>query len=135
MEKVSVAIGIFDGVHAGHQQILAEAALHGKVVALTFYPHPTSVFAPERTPTSLVNLEDRISLLEEKGFPKFNYDDNNKEINYDYLTRMPIISLTEEKITELENQMSKKSAQLENIKNKTEKDIWMDDLDAISKLL
>jgi riboflavin kinase / FMN adenylyltransferase len=67
MKTTSVAIGIFDGVHAGHQQILAEAALHGRVVALTFYPHPTSVFAPERTPSALVNLEDRISLLEENG--------------------------------------------------------------------
>ena len=67
MKTTSVAIGIFDGVHAGHQQILAEAARHGRVVALTFYPHPTSVFAPERTPSSLISLEDRISLLEENG--------------------------------------------------------------------
>lgn len=67
MEKVSVAIGIFDGVHAGHQAILAEAAQHGPVVALTFYPHPTSVVAPERTPSSIVSIEDRIALLEKHG--------------------------------------------------------------------
>jgi len=67
MEKVSVAIGIFDGVHAGHQEILQEAAKHGRVVALTFYPHPTSVVAPERTPSSIVSIEDRIALLEKHG--------------------------------------------------------------------
>ena len=67
MKTTSVAIGIFDGVHAGHQEILAEAARHGRVVALTFYPHPTSIFAPERTPTSIVSIEDRIALLEENG--------------------------------------------------------------------
>jgi riboflavin kinase/FMN adenylyltransferase len=67
MSSTSVAIGIFDGVHAGHQQILKEASRHGRVVVLTFYPHPTSVFAPERTPTALASLEDRIALLEENG--------------------------------------------------------------------
>ena len=63
----SIAIGIFDGVHRGHQQILAEAAKYGPVTVLTFDPHPTSVFAPERTPSSLVSLTDRIALLKENG--------------------------------------------------------------------
>ena len=67
MKTTSIAIGIFDGVHAGHQQILKEASRHGRVVALTFYPHPTSIFAPERTPSAIVNIEDRIALLEENG--------------------------------------------------------------------
>ena len=63
----SVAIGIFDGVHRGHQEILREAAKYGAVTVLTFDPHPTSVFAPERTPTALVTLQDRIQLLKEHG--------------------------------------------------------------------
>ena len=63
----SVAIGIFDGVHAGHQEIIAEAAKHGDVTVLTFDPHPTSIFAPERRPSSLISLEDRIALLKECG--------------------------------------------------------------------
>jgi len=63
----SVAIGIFDGVHRGHQEILAEAAKYGAVTVLTFDPHPTSIFAPERTPSALVNLHDRIELLKDHG--------------------------------------------------------------------
>lgn len=61
-----VVIGNFDGVHRGHQQILNRAkALAGeqKIIALTFDPHPTSVFAPERAPTLLTVLSDKIELL------------------------------------------------------------------------
>ena len=66
MKKV-VAIGIFDGVHAGHQQIIATAKHQGDLTVMTFDPHPTSVFAPERTPTQLVNIKDRIELLKKAG--------------------------------------------------------------------
>ena len=66
MKKV-LAIGIFDGVHAGHQQIIATAKLIGEVTVITFDPHPTSVIAPERTPTQLISLKDRITLLKKAG--------------------------------------------------------------------
>ena len=66
MSKV-VAIGIFDGVHAGHQLIIANAKHHGEVTIITFDPHPVSVVAPDRTPSQLVPLKDRIKLLKEAG--------------------------------------------------------------------
>lgn len=66
----TVAIGIFDGVHLGHQAILTRAKeiSNGRgVIALTFDPHPTQVFAPERAPTMLVSLERRVELLKYHG--------------------------------------------------------------------
>ena len=61
-----VVIGVFDGVHKGHQEVLNRAKLIAgdeKIIALTFDPHPVSVFAPDRAPTLLTILTDRIELL------------------------------------------------------------------------
>ncbi|CAB4864789.1 MAG: bifunctional riboflavin kinase/FAD synthetase [Actinobacteria bacterium] len=61
-----VIIGVFDGVHKGHQAILNRAkAIAGdeKIIALTFDPHPVSIFSPDKAPTLLTVLTDRIELL------------------------------------------------------------------------
>ncbi len=61
-----VVIGVFDGVHRGHQQLLnraKEIADGRSIVALTFDPHPTTVFAPDKAPTMLTTLADRVELL------------------------------------------------------------------------
>ena len=61
-----VVIGVFDGVHKGHQSLLnraKEIADGRQIVALTFDPHPTTVFAPDKAPTMLTTLADRVELL------------------------------------------------------------------------
>jgi len=65
-----VVVGVFDGVHKGHQSILdraKEIADGRKIIALTFDPHPTTVFAPDRAPTLLTTLADRVVLLKIHG--------------------------------------------------------------------
>ena len=65
-ESNVVVIGVFDGVHKGHQQLLnrAKEIADGRpIVALTFDPHPTTVFAPDKAPTMLTTLADRVELL------------------------------------------------------------------------
>lgn len=66
----TVAIGIFDGVHLGHQAILSRAKelSNGRgLIVLTFDPHPIQVFDPENAPTMLVSLERRVELLKHHG--------------------------------------------------------------------
>lgn len=66
----TVAIGIFDGVHLGHQAILKRAKdlSDGRgLIVLTFDPHPRQIFDPENAPTMLVSLERRVELLKHHG--------------------------------------------------------------------
>jgi riboflavin kinase/FMN adenylyltransferase len=67
-----VTIGNFDGVHRGHQQVVAgvvvRAAETGALpVVTTFDPHPMSVIHPDSAPVRLTDLQRRLDLLEYLG--------------------------------------------------------------------
>lgn len=67
-EPVCAAIGNFDGVHLGHQKLIAECKRHGyKSAVLTFYPHP-SVFLKKIPNYPLVTpLEHKIDIIARMG--------------------------------------------------------------------
>jgi riboflavin kinase / FMN adenylyltransferase len=72
MNKTLLAIGNFDGVHAGHQALLQQGAAMAKAQglafdALTFDPHPRHFFNPSLPPFLLTTLKQRIALLRQQG--------------------------------------------------------------------
>lgn len=90
-----VTIGTFDGVHTGHQQIIAQlkeeaARVNGETVIITFHPHPRIVVKHNAAAVQLLNtLDEKIELLEAKGIDHlvvvpFNEDFANLSAN-DYV--------------------------------------------------
>ena len=78
----TVAIGIFDGVHLGHQAILKRAkelSNERGLIVLTFDPHPKQIFDPENAPSMLVSLERRVELLKRYGADAVVVCDFDKE--------------------------------------------------------
>src|SRR6184192_2675492 len=70
--RVCLAIGVFDGVHLGHQQVIrqtiADARQHEAIaVALTFDRHPSSIVAPERVPQLIYSLPQKLRAIESIG--------------------------------------------------------------------
>ena len=67
-----LAIGNFDGVHLGHQQVIADAkhlaaAQNAPLGVMLFDPHPQQFFAPDAPPFRLTRLVTRAALLAELG--------------------------------------------------------------------
>jgi riboflavin kinase/FMN adenylyltransferase len=69
---IALTIGNFDGVHLGHQAMLAK--LHAAAAArslpacvMTFEPHPREFFAPDKAPVRLTSLREKLELLAEHG--------------------------------------------------------------------
>lgn len=67
-----VTIGVFDGVHRGHQELINAAVADAKKLGIpsvmfTFDPHPTVVFRPDSVPALLGTVEERARLALELG--------------------------------------------------------------------
>ncbi len=70
-----VTLGTFDGVHRGHQALVALALEGGRTagvpaVAYTFDPHPATVVAPRHAPLTLMPLDRRIYFMGKLGLPR-----------------------------------------------------------------
>ncbi|MBU0621900.1 MAG: bifunctional riboflavin kinase/FAD synthetase [Gammaproteobacteria bacterium] len=71
-ENVAVTIGNFDGVHLGHQALLAElrtiAQTRGLQTAVViFEPHPREFFTPQQAPARLTSLREKLELFSTMG--------------------------------------------------------------------
>ena len=69
---VFLAIGVFDGVHLGHQAVISTSARHahsedGTPVVLTFDPHPVKVLRPQNAPHLLTATQHKIGLIRRLG--------------------------------------------------------------------
>ena len=69
---VFLAIGVFDGVHLGHQAVISTAARHavevgGTAVVVTFDPHPAKFLRPQESPRLLTATQHKIELIRELG--------------------------------------------------------------------
>lgn len=67
-----LAIGVFDGVHLGHQTVISTSAKHAKdtggtPVVVTFDPHPVKVLRPNNAPHLLTATQHKIALIRDLG--------------------------------------------------------------------
>ncbi len=72
LSPVALTIGNFDGVHNGHQAMLARLVAAARArgltaTVLTFEPHPREFFAPQSAPTRLTSLREKLELLAAHG--------------------------------------------------------------------
>jgi len=71
-----VTVGVFDGVHRGHQQLIGRAVERGcerglPAVVVTFDPHPAELVRPGSHPARLTSLRRRAELVAELGVEAF----------------------------------------------------------------
>lgn len=70
--NICIALGTFDGVHKGHQQVIGAAVararkIGGTSLVFTFSNHPLSVVAPERCPVRLMSNEEKEAVMRDLG--------------------------------------------------------------------
>ena len=74
--KVCLAIGVFDGIHLGHQQIIrqtvADARQHDALaIVVTFDQHPNTIVAPEHVPPQIFTRSQKLRAVESLGVAGF----------------------------------------------------------------
>jgi riboflavin kinase/FMN adenylyltransferase len=72
---VALTVGNFDGVHLGHQAMLARLVEMARLLGvpscvMTFEPHPREFFAPDQAPTRLTSLREKLELFAQFGIER-----------------------------------------------------------------
>ena len=97
-----VAIGVFDGVHVGHRQVIDRAD-----TALTFEPHPVSVLHPDAAPKLIMPFEIKRDVIEGLGVDELiviAFDDEFSSIApEDFCSRVLVEALGAERVSVGEN--------------------------------
>jgi len=86
---LTMSLGMFDGVHKGHQEIIKKLKKHSEThqlesALLTFWPHPRKVLQPEVEIKLLNTLEEKLQLLERFGIQKIflqEFNDNFRNLS------------------------------------------------------
>jgi riboflavin kinase / FMN adenylyltransferase len=82
---VHLAIGVFDGVHRGHREVIGAATAGaavdgGSSVVLTFDPHPAVVLRPDKAPAILTSTQTKTRLLAERKVDAVLLHPFNREV-------------------------------------------------------
>jgi riboflavin kinase/FMN adenylyltransferase len=74
-QPIALTIGNFDGVHLGHQALLAQLQLAARernlaTAAIVFEPHPREFFTPQQAPARLTNLREKLERFAAHGLSR-----------------------------------------------------------------
>jgi len=101
-KKRYIALGVFDGVHLGHQKLIKQTVDKAKKnegisIIVTFDPHPDKIINPESDVFLLTSLEERISLVKESDVDIFLVIKFNKMMSKmlpeDFISKILVDSL------------------------------------------
>lgn len=72
IKKPILTLGNFDGLHIGHRRVIEKVVERARrfgapSVVYTFDPHPLKVVAPEKSPPLLIDIDEKIRLVDETG--------------------------------------------------------------------
>jgi riboflavin kinase/FMN adenylyltransferase len=101
-KKRYIALGVFDGIHLGHQKLIKQTVDKAKKndgisIVVTFDPHPDKIINPESNVFLLTTFEERISLIKESDVDIFLIVEFNKMMSKmppeDFISKILVDSL------------------------------------------
>ncbi len=72
-DKLHLALGVFDGLHKGHQAVIQQAVRSAQTTGglsfvVTFFPHPAELLAPDQAPSPLIaTVNEKVLMLDAMG--------------------------------------------------------------------